>query len=498
VDFVRALFRADEPAQDSADTPSVAWVRRALLALAAVGIALSVWALYGSPKLNYDTAYALVWGDQLVRGQVPDYEGLGAPTPHPLQIGAAALAALLDGDDTYRLVYVGAFLSFGLLLAAIFRLGHVLHSTAAGLIAVAIVGTSGIVVELSVTAAKEITFSLIIVVALLLELKVPRRGAPVLLLLAVAGLIRPEAWAIAGAYWLYLARGLGWRERAQTLALALLAPALWVLSDLLVSGDAMHSFNHTQQGTEDLGRPTGVKEVPNATIEGLRPFVGVPGLVGAVLSVPLLVARGAGRWLPLAGVTLLALVLFAVQGVAQLPLTGRLLMLAGVGLAVLCAVAVVELVTAGWRARGFWSIAAGTVLLVALVSMLPDRVDEVRERRQALTLQAEAFSDLRELARTGPAASTLRRCSPVSVYLLGAVGASQVPYLLHTLSRDPDALFLLGDDLPSAGAILLPRESSAAAQLAPAGGTPHEAAAVAAGFTRVGQNATWVVYRRGC
>ena len=40
-------------------------------------------------------------------------------------------------------------------------------------------------------------------------------GAP-LALLGVAGLIRPEAWLVAGLYWLWAARSLPWRQRLLT------------------------------------------------------------------------------------------------------------------------------------------------------------------------------------------------------------------------------------------------------------------------------------------
>ena len=471
----------------------------ALPALAGVAIGVGAWALYGSPKLNYDTAYALVWGDQLVRGQVPDYTGIGAPTPHPLQIGAAALASLFDADDTYRLVHAGAYLSFGLLLAAVLRLGQVLHSTAAGLIALAIIGTSGTVVELGVTAAKEIVFVLIIVMALILEAGRRRRGTPVLLLLAAAGLIRPEAWAIAGAYWLYVARPVGWRARAQMLGLVLLAPAIWLLSDLVVTGDAWHSFDHTHQGTEHLGRPTGAQRVPSQTLEGLRSLVGLAGLAGAAVGALLLVRRRARHWLPVGGVALVVLVVFAVEGAARMPLSARLLMPAAVGLALLCGVAVVELLRRGRRARSVAWTAAGAGLVVALVMALPGRVDDGRERRHGLRVQAEAFTELHKLARTGPTASALRACPFLGVYVFGPVGASEVPYLLYNLQRDPDSVSLLGDELPARAAVVLPRPSGpAAAQLVPAGGVPQHAEALDAGFRSAGQGSSWVVLSRGC
>jgi hypothetical protein len=33
---------------------------------------------------NYDTLYALVWGQQLTRGETPQYGLPISPTPHPL------------------------------------------------------------------------------------------------------------------------------------------------------------------------------------------------------------------------------------------------------------------------------------------------------------------------------------------------------------------------------------------------------------------------------
>ena len=44
----------------------------------------------------------------------------------------------------------------------------------------------------------------IVVWAAVLEAARPRRGVPVLMLLALAGMLRPEAWVLSGLYWLWL------------------------------------------------------------------------------------------------------------------------------------------------------------------------------------------------------------------------------------------------------------------------------------------------------
>ena len=65
----------------------------------------------------------------------------------------------------------------------------------------------------------DVPFLALVLWAAALEARAPRRGLPVMATLAVAGLLRPEAWVLAGAYWLWC----GWR-RLDLLALAAAAP----------------------------------------------------------------------------------------------------------------------------------------------------------------------------------------------------------------------------------------------------------------------------------
>src|SRR6185437_12684641 len=54
----------------------------ATLAIVAGAILLRLVA--GVGFVNYDTLYGLVWGQQLTRGETPEYGLPIAPTPHPL------------------------------------------------------------------------------------------------------------------------------------------------------------------------------------------------------------------------------------------------------------------------------------------------------------------------------------------------------------------------------------------------------------------------------
>src|ERR687883_251630 len=50
-------------------------------------------------------------------------------------------------------------------------------------------------------------------------------------MLALAGLLRPEAWLFSGVYWLWCAVPLDWRGRARLALLAAAAPVIWCASD---------------------------------------------------------------------------------------------------------------------------------------------------------------------------------------------------------------------------------------------------------------------------
>ena len=52
----------------------------AFAAWAAVGAAVA-WLLVGTGFANYDAAYSLVWGRDLARGQLPNYDVPVSPTP---------------------------------------------------------------------------------------------------------------------------------------------------------------------------------------------------------------------------------------------------------------------------------------------------------------------------------------------------------------------------------------------------------------------------------
>ena len=59
------------------------------------------------------------------------------------------------------------------------------------------------ILSYGVRAYVDMPYLLLVLSALLVESRRRRAGAPVLALLALAGLLRPEAWVFSGLYWLY-------------------------------------------------------------------------------------------------------------------------------------------------------------------------------------------------------------------------------------------------------------------------------------------------------
>jgi hypothetical protein len=344
----------------------------ALAALAVVGLAAFV-AFPTYP--TYDSFYALVWGRDLLAGHAPDLSAYRAPTEHPLAIVFGVLCSLF-GQAGARLMVAGAIASFVALVAGVFRVAQQSFGEAVGWVAAALMVTRFYDENLTVQGYLDITYLALVVWATALEVARPRRGAPVLWLLAAAGLLRPDAWVLSGVYWLWLAwprRAPAWaqrvaeapaqelpaaegpaaeaaagaqsappasnRARARWLSLALLAPVVWIAFDALLTGNPLHSLSATTELAGELERSHGL----SGTLSSIWPFAvridKLPVLLGALCGAGLallLVPRRA--LIPLAVVVLQVLV-FVAEGVAGASVINRYLLGATALALVFCAFA---------------------------------------------------------------------------------------------------------------------------------------------------------------
>jgi hypothetical protein len=514
-----------------------------LRALAPVAIVVSgaalIWLAFGHGFANYDTFYALVWGDEIAHGMDPDYGAPIPPTPHPL---ATFLGVLLSpfGDGAEPITVAIAFLSLAAVAYLTFRLGQEWFGWPAGLLAAAIVLTREPVLSNGVRAYVDIPYIALVLAALLVETKRPRAGWPVLALLALAGLLRPEAWLFAGAYLLYLAytrfapstvdalkaahrsrSGLrqvvapSRRDRVnrvllpiahavrqpQFLALAALAaaaPVLWLLYDLVFADDALYSLTGTRETVETLGRDTGlwdwIRYFPRRLGEILREPVLLGAAGGGVLALWLL--RDRARLGATAG--FLAAGAFALLAIAGLAVITRYAMLAAVILAIFCGAGVF-----GWRqlerddpARPWW-MGFAAIVGVAFVVFAPGQADRLANLQDSIAVQEEIRDDLKAIADGGEVDPA---CEPVTVpnhrpVPLLAMWLERRPSEIVTAVREEDGELVRVD--PESGYFFDPADARVEANFTLDPNDPGELTApVPGGFDRADENRSWVLYER--
>jgi hypothetical protein len=407
----------------------------------------------GHTFINYDTAFALLWGDDLAHGRAPDLGLELAPTPHPL---ATAAGLVLEPGSAEVLVLV-ALAGCGVLVALLAREWF---GWGAAVLAGLLFLTREPVLSFGLRAYVDLPYLALVLGALLVEVRRPRAGVPVLVLLALAGLLRPEAWLFSAAYVVWLRE---WR----LLALAAAAPVLWALSDLALTGDPLHSLLGTQENAEELGRRTGPVDL---VLYG-------PRRLGEVLREPVLVGAALGAWvawrerarLPLAALVL-ALTAFAVLAVAGLPIITRYVLLPAALACVLCGAVVT------WRP----ALGAVAVLLVAFAPGQWDRLDRLE---RSLGIQERILADLDAL----PAAA-VTGCEP-----LGVTNRRPVPHLALRFGVRPGDV-RVGE---VAATYVGPRDRRVAEEFVFDPRDPvRELPPVPPGYERVAGNASWTVLSR--
>src|SRR5258707_7895547 len=231
----------------------VTWARIGF-AVICVGALVGYFAFPTYP--TYDSFYALLWGRDLLHLHLPDFSVYRGPTEHPLAMAFGVFCSIF-GQGGARLMVFGSIASFVAVVAGVYRVGRLCFGPVVGWIAALLVLSRFFVENLAAQGYLDISYIALIVWAMVLELERRRRGTPVFVLLAAAGLLRPDAWVLSGVYWLWCSWHADTRTRLKYLALAALAPVIWVCVDAVGTGNPLSSLTATAGLAAELERPQG-------------------------------------------------------------------------------------------------------------------------------------------------------------------------------------------------------------------------------------------------
>ncbi len=461
---------------------------RAGAALAIVAGALLLRVVGGVGFVNYDTLYALVWGLQLTRGETPQYGIPIAPTPHPLVEALGVLLAPLGASATEQVTVALGFLALSACGWAVYRLGALWFNRPAGALAALILLTRVPTLSYGVRAYVDLPYLLLVLSALILESRRPRAGAAVLALLALAGLLRPEAWVFSGLYWVYLASGGRTPHELAWLALLVAsAPLVWVASDLLVTGDALWSLTNTRHTAETLHRETGIAKVPEYIPRRIGEILGPAGLAAAAAGGVLSLLWLRTRALPGAVVGVVAVVVFAGFATVGLPIDTRYAFLAAAILCVFCGGALfgwMELPPGGRRRR--WMLVAALAGVGLLVS-IPSQYRTDHHQLDELARQQRIRGALLALVREGAISS---RCEPI-----GVSNHAPIPLLALWLGSPPSEIVNLQVQTLARGTYVDPANTEVQENYILDRNDPHRPVEVPADFTLTRSSHDWLIFQ---
>jgi len=388
-----------------------AWARLGFAVLCA-GALIGYFALPTYP--TYDSFYALLWGRDLLHGHLPDFNVYRAPTEHPLAIAFGMLCSIF-GQGGARLMVLGSILSFVLAVAGMYRLGRLCFGPLVGLFAALLLLSRFFIENLAAQGYLDITYVALIVWAVALEVERPRRGTLVFAVLAAAGLLRPDAWVLSGAYWLWCSWRAEDRTRVKYLALAAIGPVVWVALDAIVTGNPLHSLSATAGLAAELERTQGFGAVlASVWSYGIR-IDHLPVLVGGLIGILLAVAMAPRRALVPLAAFLLLLGVYVAEGAAGASVVDRYLMGTATALLPFCAVTVGgwAMLERGSRLRRAWIAAA--VVLVAYGAVSAANTISLSGLRTTLAEHEDFHKGLAVALRSPAVKAELRRCPVVSV-----------------------------------------------------------------------------------
>jgi hypothetical protein len=472
-----------------------------LLLAALVLATIAVFLAYPT-YTTYDSLYSLLWGRELLHGHTPVFEVYRAPTEHPIAIAFGAFLSLF-GDAANRLMVAATLASFVVLAVGLYRLARTAFTPLVGVVAAALLVTRADFPFLAVRAYIDIPYMALVVWAAVLEARAHAagqfrhaRGMLVLVLLAGAGMMRPEAWLLSGLYWLWLAidRAKPWSYRIGTAAVAAVGPAVWLVTDKLVTGDFLYSLHSTSGLAASLGRSRGASALPHATLAFLKSLDTWPvllvGALGLALALYLFPRRSA---IPVI-VLVVGVGTFLVVGLAGFSIIDRYLLVPSLMMMVFAAVAIGgwTMLEDGTRWRRWWSRAAAVVALAGIALALADL--HLGHYSSDLSFRRESHRALVAALRDPATKRAIRECGPVSVPT-----HKLIPDVRWIADLPADRVFARGDpdhvdDVRRGVAIYVLTRTAVFEQAFVVGSDPTRAQIPPRGFHRIATSRYYGVY----
>jgi 4-amino-4-deoxy-L-arabinose transferase-like glycosyltransferase len=457
-----------------------------------VGIAVAMFVIYGPSFVNYDAQWAILWARDLWHGFTPEYTADFAPTPHPLATAVSSIA-LPFGNSAPMAILAITLLAFGALVYLTYRLGAELFSPWVGIVAALVVLTRPAIQRDALIGYQDIPFALLVVGAVLLEARRPRRGVAVLVLLALAGLLRPEAWVLGGLYWLYLWPQATGAQRAGTFALVLAAPAIWAVTDWIIAGDPLHSLHGTAALAEAADRRRSPEDVPYWTAKYFGYALREPMVIGVPLGLAFAWFHARRRAvLPFAVVVAMTAV-FAIGPLFGLPLIRRYIETPAVLLTLFYGLAV-----AGWlslppgRARNRW-MAVGVFAVLLSAIYVPWHATKLESVGRRVAHDGVMYADLQRVGEAKAVRAAFARCAPLT-----AADHRPIPFIRYWLGGPPGSVRTVEGGASSIGRmLLLPRRNRATHRVYSLKTFPI--VKPPDGYTQIYRNASWRVFAApGC
>jgi len=335
--------------------------------------------------MGYDAWAWMVWGRELAHLELAT---TGGPSFKPLPVIVVAPLSILGGAAPAVWLAGMRACAFASLVLA-YRLGARLAGPAAGAVAVLGLALSADLYRTALLGSAEP--ALIALTLGAVDRHLDGRRDWTLVLVAVAGLIRPEAWVVLAAYGVYV-----WvrepRLRALAVAAVVLPPILWLGLDWAGSGDPLHAGATATEATEGSAASASVPALE--VVRRAADAVIVPTLVLAAVGLVEAARRRDRRVLAIAVLAIAWIVVVAIMAEAGFTGTRRYLAAPAAAICVVSGVGFAWLLAAvkGGPAR----VAAACA--IAALSLAPVFV-RAREEGRTLSVARSQADQLDELRR---------------------------------------------------------------------------------------------------